>query len=44
LPSSSRHVEGSGMKADFEPDVLQEISESDALRVLMEPGDVTSGD
>ncbi len=32
------------MQADLEEDVLQELSESDALRALMEPGDVASGD
>jgi phthiocerol/phenolphthiocerol synthesis type-I polyketide synthase C len=44
LSSSGRHVEGSGMHAAFEPDGLQELSESDALRALMEPGDLTRGD
>lgn len=44
LSSSGRHVDGFGMEADFEPNVLQELSESDALRALMEPGDLTSGD
>jgi acyl transferase domain-containing protein/NADPH:quinone reductase-like Zn-dependent oxidoreductase/acyl carrier protein len=44
LPSSGPHAEEFGMQADFEADVLQELSESDALRALMEPGDSTSGD
>ncbi|HEY1768311.1 MAG TPA: SDR family NAD(P)-dependent oxidoreductase [Terracidiphilus sp.] len=43
-PSPGRHAEGFGRQADFEADVLQELSESDALRALMEPGDLTSGD
>jgi hypothetical protein len=44
LSSSSRHVDGIVMEADFAPNVLQELSESDALRALMQPGGLTSGD
>jgi len=42
--SSNRHVADLGTQADFEADALQELSESDALRALMEPGGLTSGD
>jgi hypothetical protein len=32
------------MKAASEPNGLQELSEAEALRALMEPGDLASGD
>ena len=42
--SSGRHVEEFGMEADFASNDLQELSEADALRALMEPGDLARGD
>jgi len=44
LPLSDQDAEVCGVQADFEPRVLQELSEIDALRALMEPGDLTRGD
>jgi acyl carrier protein len=43
-PSSDRPAHGLGVQPGLKPDVLQELSESDALRALMEPGELTSGD
>ena len=42
--SPARQAESFGRQADFEAGVLRELSESDALRALMEPGDLTRGD
>jgi hypothetical protein len=32
-----------GAQPDFKPNGLQDLSESDALRALMQPGELSSG-
>ena len=44
LPSSDLDGDVWGGQAGFGPGVQQELSETDALRALMEPGDPTNGD
>lgn len=44
LTSYDRDVAVWGGQADFEPGILRDLSESDALRALMEPGELPSGD